>query len=129
MNTLRSLLYRRVTIERHVQTKSSDPRWYRRAGEILASDKRLVADRFPAHGAIRIGRAGDIWVQEYMRPTDGDQGWLVFDANGELECRVSVPFAETWDFFEIGVDYVLGLERDELEVEHVRRYSFSRPPR
>ncbi len=121
--------YRRAERRRHTETKSADPEWYRRAGEALASDERLVAERFPAHADIRAATSGDVWVREYPRPGGNEQEWLVFDRSGRFECRVVLPFAEPWNLFEIGADYVLGKELDELEVEHVRRYAVSRPGR
>lgn len=101
--------------------------WYRRSAEVLASTDRLVAKRLPAHGDVRITRDGALWVQDYPRRRDQPQEWMVFEPSGEFRCRLPVPYAESWDLYEAGPDHVLGMERDELDVEHVRRYRFSGP--
>lgn len=116
--------YRRAERERYAEYE--EPR-FRRFGDASASDDRPVADRFPAHASLELGLQGDLWVRDYPRPLEEDPGWMVFDAEGRFECRAWLPFPDTWDIYEIGVDYVLGKEEDELDVEHVRRYALSRP--
>jgi hypothetical protein len=88
---------------------------------------RPVADRFPPHASLQLQRGGDLWVQEYPRPGEGDAGWMVFDREGHLQCRASLPYARSWDVYEIGADYVLGKVEDELGVEHVVKYALTRP--
>lgn len=117
--------YRQETL---AENADSDPR-FRWSVDALVSDDRPVADRFPAHGSLFVGREGDLWVHDYRRPGEDEPGWLVFDEAGALECRAWLPFENTWDLYEIGPDYVLGKIEDELEVEHVRRFALTRPAR
>lgn len=101
--------------------------WYRRSAEVLASEDRLVAEEFPAHGDLRIGRDGTFWIQDYPRRRQSPQAWLSFEPSGALLCRLEVPFLDSWDVYEFGPDYVMGRMTDALDVEHVRRYRFSGP--
>lgn len=116
--------YRRQQLEAYADV---DVPMLRRAAEASVSSDRPVAERFPAHGPIRIGLQGDMWVYDYPRPREEEAGWLVFDAEGRFQCRTILPFENTWDLYEIGPDYVLGKMTDELDVEHVRRFLLERP--
>lgn len=75
---------------------------------------------FPAFASIRLDRVGRLWVEEYRPPGVETVEWLVFDADGVLAARVEMP-RRFW-IAEIGADYVLGVQRDELGVETVRLY-------
>jgi hypothetical protein len=89
--------------------------------EPMLSEKRPVADRFPAFGRLRLGRDGRIWVREFPRPRDPpEHRWLGFAADGRFVCRLSTPRYD--DILEFGADYVLTHERDSLGVERVRQY-------
>lgn len=85
----------------------------------LVSPDRPVADRFPAFSALHVGRDGRLWVREYARPDAADAGrrWIVFDTDGALQCTALMP--EIDRILELGTDYVLALQRDELDVERV----------
>lgn len=99
-------------------------------GEVVARSLMSVATALwvaCGAGVDAPGADGDIWVREYDRRPGGPQEWLIFDADGRFTCRADLPFAESWDVYELGPDYVLGLETDELDVEHVRRYRLSHP--
>jgi hypothetical protein len=92
----------------------------------LISETRPVADRFPAYIRLEAGRDGRMWVREY--PTPGDDGphrWLVFDADGRIECRVVAPAFDA--VLEFGADYLLVKNPNELDVERVELYSLGEP--
>lgn len=99
-----------------------------RAVRVLASERRVANDRFPAHAELRLGADGSLWVQEYPRRPEAVQEWFVFHDTGELECTVRLPFTDARDLYEVDLDHVIGMERDDLEVEHVRRYRLISPP-
>lgn len=85
-----------------------------------------IADRFPALSALRVDADGDLWIERYRRPTwEGPQRVLVLSPDGAFVCHGAIP--EEMRLFEIGDDYLLGMERDELGVEHVRMYGLARP--
>ncbi|HEX6308470.1 MAG TPA: hypothetical protein VFZ69_09805 [Longimicrobiales bacterium] len=72
----------------------------------------------PPFGAVEIDDAGNFWFadhDDYIR-TPGT--WSVHDPDGRLIARVRLP--ERYRPMHIGTDFVLGVERDELDVEHVR---------
>ncbi|MCC7001316.1 MAG: hypothetical protein IT357_04095 [Gemmatimonadaceae bacterium] len=92
--------------------------------EPMLSEKRPVADRFPAFGRLRLARDGRIWVREFPRPQDPpEHRWLGFEPDGRFACRLVTPRYD--DILEFGGDYVLTHERDTLGVERVRQYRLS----
>jgi hypothetical protein len=92
----------------------------------LVSDRRPVADEFPAFSRIVLGRDGRIWVQEYRRPRDPEtQRWVVFDAQGRAQCRATVPTRGR--LLEAGGDYVLTMDPDEDDVERVSLFTLAGP--
>jgi hypothetical protein len=85
-----------------------------------------IADRFPALSALRVDTDGDLWIRRYRRPTwEGPERAIVLDPGGAFVCHGYIP--EEMRLFEIGDDYLLGMEHDELGVEHVRMYGLTRP--
>jgi len=58
-------------------------------------------------------------VQRFLKPWEHDAAavWLVFDPAGRLLGEVEMPAG--LEVFEIGEDYVLGLVRDDLDVERL----------
>jgi hypothetical protein len=99
--------------------------------EPLIAESRPVADEFPAFGSIVVARSGELWIRQYRRPTHtGAYRWWVFDSDGEFLCHGTTPevFGD-FGLWEIGEDYVLGMARDEMEVEHVRKYALWKPDR
>jgi hypothetical protein len=88
-------------------------------------DATPSADRFPAYQELRADRADRLWVQQYDRPGDSGPGrWLVFDADGRMLGSVEVPRGR---IFDIGPDYLLGVFRDDFDVEYVRMYDLFKP--
>jgi hypothetical protein len=81
---------------------------------------------FPAHGRLEFDRDGNVWVQEYGRPTDAFDRWTIYEPDGDLAGWLRVPRGMT--FVEIGDDYVLALERDENDVERVAAYPLRKSP-
>jgi hypothetical protein len=103
-----------------------DPGMRARLVDPLVSDRRPVADLFPALADVRVGDDGSIWVQEYRRPSDeAGYRWMVFDREGGFRCRVSMP--EFRGVLEVSDDYVLVLYRDALDVEQVWQLSLDAP--
>lgn len=98
-------------------------------------------ERFPRYARLVADSEGYLWVMEYPVPTEPlnswrfalpygnavpESGalWRVLDGTGSIVAEVSTPE----DFFpmEIGPDYVLGVSRDELDVETVHLYPLHR---
>lgn len=66
----------------------------------------------------------NLWVKESNRLGDPRSEWSVFSAGGELRGVVEMPHGI--EVLDIGVDYVLGLRRDELDVEYVQLFQLRR---
>jgi hypothetical protein len=84
------------------------------------------AEYFPAYGDFHIDAAGHVWVMEYPRPSQ-DVGALavnVFDPDGIWLATLSVPGGLV--VHDVGDDYLLGMWRDELDVEYLQLYEVSR---
>lgn len=92
-------------------------RWYR---DVPA------AQTFPVYEELFTDRQGQMWIAEY----DGTEQqqtrrWLVFDSGGRLIRRVRLPAALR--LLEIGSDYLLAVQPDELDVEYVRLWRREEP--
>lgn len=80
---------------------------------------------YPAYAAdIRVDGDLNVWVREASRVGHPASEWSVFSATGELLGAVALPPGAR--VLDIGADYVVCLERDELDVEYVRAYRLSR---
>jgi hypothetical protein len=84
-------------------------------------DQVTVPETRPHYGQIVLDRVGNVWVR--LGPSTGTASetadYLVFDPTGTLLGTVVVPAARV---LEIGDDYVMGIYRDELEVEYLHVY-------
>ena len=83
-------------------------------------------ETMPVFGRMLVDAAGHLWVQDYAaeyleRPID----WSVFDPDGRLIARVTVPVR--FRITQIGEDWVLGVQRDEMDVQYVRVHRLARP--
>jgi hypothetical protein len=98
-------------------------------------------DLYPRLGRMVVDEGGSLWVMAYpevIEPTsswhyastfafkveDGGARWRVLDPNGEVIAEVRTP--DGFYALEIGEDYVLGLSKDEYDVEAVEIYSLTR---
>jgi hypothetical protein len=82
-------------------------------------------DRMPAYRRFRTDPLGCLWVEEYRRPGDDVPVWTVFDPEGAVRGRVSLPAG--LDLMEVGEDYLLGVHTDDLDVEYVQLLRLERP--
>jgi hypothetical protein len=86
-------------------------------------DKQAHPTTRPAFNRFLPGPDGELWVQDWT--FDGAAtGWSVFGADGAWLGSVQMP-ARFWPF-TIGRDEILGVWRDELDVEFVRAYPLQR---
>ena len=68
----------------------------------------------------QLGSAGEVWAQRFTMPGADSARWDVFRPDGICAGRVMVP--ASFQVWEIGRDDVLGIARDELDVERVQVY-------
>lgn len=80
-------------------------------------------DRAPAHLDLLAGEDGHLWVEEFHLPGE-PATWRVYRPGGGRVASVETPSRFT--LMAAGVDYVLGVWRDELDVQHVRMYRILR---
>jgi len=97
----------------------------------VAEQRRLyqsvpVAENMPAFTSVIVDKLDHLWVEQYELPGEERPGslWTVFDAQGRVQGFVETP--DALEIFEIGEDYILGLWRDELEVEYVQVWELER---
>jgi hypothetical protein len=84
-------------------------------------------DSFPAYAAFHMDSEDNLWVEDYVRPSEPRHTWNVFAKDGVQIAAAEVP--EGFTVFEIGDDYVLGKWQDELDIEHVQLYELLKPGR
>ena len=91
--------------------------------------KRLHAfpakDAFPAVMEIRIGAQGRIWTRTFARPGSTATEWLGFAETGAFICSLSVP--PRFKVYHFDSSAVVGVHRDEMDVESVEVRSFTYP--
>jgi hypothetical protein len=74
----------------------------------------------PAFRGILVDRAKRLWVAEWLRPEAGGLEWTVFGPSGSRMARTILP--RGFSPLDVGDDFVLGVWRDDLGVEHLRLY-------
>ncbi len=105
---------RREAIQRALDasTSSRDPDELRRIYEGMELPPGL-----PAHARVLVDRRNHIWVERYTPTPTPESEWLVFSPVGEAAGRVTLPARFTPH--DIGADYLLGVLRDDFDVEQV----------
>jgi hypothetical protein len=81
-------------------------------------------ESFPAHGPLIVDDAGNVWVADFARPSDATTRWTVYDTAGRIAGTVETPI--DLQVVEVGADYVLGIARDEDDVERIMLYALPR---
>jgi hypothetical protein len=69
--------------------------------------------------------AGNLWVRDFQPDPDAPPVWTVFDAQGRMLGPVSMPLG--FRPMQIAEDLVVGVARDDLDVEHVLVYGLEKP--
>jgi hypothetical protein len=78
------------------------------------------ADSMPAFRSLKLDADGDLWVELYRAPWETERRWQIFAPDGRWLGRLVTPTGLI--VMDIGRDYLLGLWRDENDVEYVRMY-------
>ncbi|MGH7448069.1 MAG: hypothetical protein ACRELT_10945, partial [Longimicrobiales bacterium] len=104
--------------------------WFQRQRESMLPERREQAvtrpdwpdagQVVPPFAAVEIDDAGNFWVADYDDRIRPHGAWSVHDPDGRLLARIRMP--ARFRPMHIGADFVLGVERDDLDVEHVRMY-------
>ena len=83
-----------------------------------------LPENLPAIEAVMSDTEGRIWARRYRLLWETDQIWDVFEPDGEWCGTITTPPNLT--VYHIGADFVLGVHRDELDVERVRLHALNR---
>ena len=78
-------------------------------------------ERMPAYDDFMVDADGNLWVMQARVLRSDPASADVFDSAGRLLGSVALP--ANFTPFEIGSDYLLGIWRDDVDVQHVRMYS------
>lgn len=92
---------------------------------LAALDHEERPRQLPGYDRVVASRDGYVWAQVYASDLAAPHDWDVFDNEGRLAGRVHV-----WSGFYpvvITEDALVGIWRDAVGVEFVRKYRFSRP--
>jgi len=96
----------------------------RRRAALEAGEDMPTGPFVPPYGSVALDRSGRLWVQDFDG-LSGDNRWTVYARDGTAVARLALPGRFTP--YDIGEDWIVGRELDELEVEHVRLYGITRP--
>ena len=77
----------------------------------------------PVFSRLIVDDEGWLWAELYRYEVHAPVRWLVFDPDGEGVGSVDLP--PDLDVRQIGRDFILGVWRDELGVQYVRRHALS----
>jgi hypothetical protein len=80
------------------------------------AEQEMPAQR-PAYGRILPSEAGGLWVGDYAIVGEEPAAWTVFDPAGEWQG--SVPMPHRFRPLDVGRGWILGVSRDELDVQRV----------
>jgi hypothetical protein len=96
----------------------------RRASRRRELEAMPVSDTRPAYGAILADEAGNLWVGDWAPFPKVPERWTILSAEGRWLGDLSLPLG----FYptHIGNDWLLGLERDQMDVEYVVLYPLIR---
>jgi len=100
------------------------------AGGPSVSEGPVTWDRvYPSHlpfwDKVLASPSGWLWVRRYPSPIEeAHNTWDVFDPDGVHTALIRIPLSAR--ISELGDDYVLGIFRNEFDVERVRRYEIVR---
>ncbi len=87
-------------------------------------DRMPIPSQKPAFSKILVDPVGSIWVQDYMWPWREPRLWTAFDSNCQELGRVETP--ARLQVTQIGNDHIVGIWRDEFDVNYVRRHRLVR---
>jgi hypothetical protein len=97
----------------------------RRTWERILAEAPVPETR-PAYSAIEIDALGNLWVQDYGFSGSAATTWTVFTPEGRWLGEVEFP--SNLRVTEIGADYVLGVHRNDYDVEVVHCYALGTQP-
>lgn len=89
----------------------------RLANQIEQQHATTLPDSLPGYVDVLLGPEGELWAERFTMPGADSVRWDVFRPDGMYVGRVMVP--QSLQLWQVGRDDVLGIARDELDVERV----------
>jgi hypothetical protein len=86
--------------------------------------KMPIPDTLPAFRSLKVDAMGWLWAEVYDWDPTSPTEWMVFDRDGRARGTLTTP--DGLDVESIGADYILGVWKDDLDIEFVRRYALKR---
>lgn len=105
----------------------------RRLQDVDPADRAAVRQReadlphgatVPVFNDIVLDPHGNIWIQDYDDRISPAGAWSIHDPEGRIIARIRLPAGLV--VHDIGDDYILGVENDDLDIQHVRMYRLRR---
>lgn len=86
----------------------------------------VFPERHPAYGGLRVGDDGTLWLRTgpVTPPAPPAGPWTVLDPDGALLGTVEVP--EGFELRAVDGEFLTGIWRDDLDVQHLRVYRLRR---
>lgn len=88
-----------------------------REGSRKSLESVPVPQTIPAARAMHLDAEGYLWIEAGRRPGETQATWSIFEPEGRWLGDLSLP--ASLHVLEIGGDYILGRDRDELDVQRV----------
>ncbi|MGD2218245.1 MAG: hypothetical protein PVJ64_15915 [Gemmatimonadales bacterium] len=107
-------------IERAIEQRLASVPEVQRARMRAQLDAMDVPATRPAYGRLLVDSQGALWVGDYAPYPEDPVLWHVFDRRGRLVTALQVP--DRFRVFDIGADWILGVWRDDFDVERIRLY-------
>ena len=113
-------------LDRYIERATADAEDENQARQVREGfDEMPVADFMPAFAELEADALGYLWIEEYSALRNAPSTFTILDPDGAVVGSLTLPTELA--VLEIGADYLLGLYRDELEVEYVHLYRLTRP--
>jgi hypothetical protein len=102
--------------------------WGHRSREYWAEElsQLPLPDRLPIFKSLQTDEVGWLWAEVYPKDSTQPKEWVVFDLEGYARGTIKTPGGV--EVLRIGKDFILGVWKDHLGVEHVHRYALNREP-
>lgn len=107
-------------LERYIQERLAAAPPERHPSIRRSLEDMPVPQTMPAYGGLMSDTSGNLWVGEWAMYPQVARTWTVFDTAGAWLGEVEMPPA--FSPMDIGDDWILGVEMDEMDVEYVSLY-------
>jgi hypothetical protein len=128
VRSIRSTVLPRLVTDADVEALTASWLHGLRTRDDSAQNRQAIAaahrmERVPVLSDLRADALGRIWMRAYHERENAPTiRWLVFEPTGDVRGTETTP--ARLQVFDIGDDYVLGVERDEDDVQRIAMYRY-----